>query len=97
MSKLWKKGEVRVDVVWFGEQPKSLDLIYNFLDKTDIFLSIGTSNNVYPAAGFIDYLNRATKRQNYEFNIEKTNKSDLFTKSFVGPASETLKEFVKSI
>ena len=59
-----KKGEGRVDVVWFGEQPKSLDLIYNFLDKTDIFLSIGTSNNVYPAAGFIDYLNRATKRQN---------------------------------
>ena len=56
-----KKGEVRVDVVWFGEQPKSLDLIYNFLDKTDIFLSIGTSNNVYPAAGFIDYLNKANK------------------------------------
>ena len=61
-------------------------------------MSIGTSNNVYPAAGFIDYLNKATKKTElYEFNIEKTNKSDLFTKSFVGPASETLKEFVKSM
>ena len=92
------KGKVRVDVVWFGEQPKYLDLIYNFLDKTDIFLSVGTSNNVYPAAGFIDYLN--TNRVNsdlYEFNIEKTNKSNLFTESFIGSASKTLKEFVGSI
>ena len=92
------KGEVRVDVVWFGEQPKELDLIYSFLDKTDIFLSIGTSNNVYPAAGFIDYLNSKKRNINlYEFNIEKTNKSNLFTESFVGPASKTLSTFVNSI
>ena len=55
-------GKVRVDVVWFGEQPKYLDQIYNFLDKTDIFVSIGTSNNVYPAAGFIDYLSKVKGR-----------------------------------
>ena len=71
---------------------KDLDLIYNFLNKTDIFLSIGTSNNVYPAAGFIDYLNKTNRKvELYEFNIEKTNKSELFTKSFIGPASKTLK------
>ena len=92
------KGQVRVDVVWFGERPKDLDLIYNFLNKTDIFLSVGTSNNVYPAAGFIDYLNKTNREAElYEFNIEKTNKSELFTKSFIGPASETLKKFVNSI
>ena len=92
------KGQVRVDVVWFGEQPRGLDLIYNFLNKTDIFLSVGTSNNVYPAAGFIDYLNKTNRKAElYEFNIDKTNKSDLFTKSFIGPASETLKKFVNSI
>ena len=92
------KGMVRVDVVWFGEQPKGLDLIYNFLNKTDIFLSVGTSNNVYPAAGFIDYLNKTNRKAElYEFNIDKTNKSELFTKSFIGPASETLKKFVSSI
>ena len=56
------KGKVRVDIVWFGEQPKYLDKIYKYLDRTDVFLSIGTSNNVYPAAGFIDYLKRQKKR-----------------------------------
>ena len=56
-------GQVRVDVVWFGEQPKYLDQIYGFLDKTEVFISVGTSNNVYPAAGFIDYILHS-KRKN---------------------------------
>lgn len=91
------KGKVRVDIVWFGEQPKYLDKIYNYLDRTDVFLSIGTSNNVYPAAGFIDYLKHQKRKIDfYEFNIEKTSKSFLFTKSFIGPASETLKKLVDS-
>ena len=91
------KGKVRVDIVWFGEQPKYLDKIYKYLDRTDVFLSIGTSNNVYPAAGFIDYLKHQKRKIDfYEFNIEKTSKSFLFTKSFIGPASETLKKLVDS-
>lgn len=49
-------GKVRVDVVWFGEQPKYLDIIYRNLDEAEVFISVGTSNNVYPAAGFIDYI-----------------------------------------
>jgi NAD-dependent deacetylase len=92
------KGKVRVDVVWFGEQPKYLDKIYMHLDRTDIFLSIGTSNNVYPAAGFIDYLKHQKRKIDfYEFNIQKTDKSSLFTNSFIGPASKTLKKLVDSI
>jgi len=91
------KGKVRVDIVWFGEQPKYLDKIYKYLDRTDVFLSIGTSNNVYPAAGFIDYLKHQKRKIDfYEFNIEKTSKSFLFTKSFIGPASKTLKKLVDS-
>jgi len=91
------KGKVRVDIVWFGEQPKYLDKIYKYLDRTDVFLSIGTSNNVYPAAGFIDYLKHQKRKIDfYEFNIEKTSKSFLFTKSFIGPASKTLKKLVNS-
>ena len=92
------KGKVRVDIVWFGEQPKYLDKIYKYLDRTDVFLSIGTSNNVYPAAGFIDYLKHQKRKIDfYEFNIQKTDKSSLFTKSFIGPASKTLKKLVDSI
>ena len=91
------KGKVRVDIVWFGEQPKYLDKIYKYLDRTDVFLSIGTSNNVYPAAGFIDYLKHQKRKIDfYEFNIEITSKSSLFTKSFIGPASKTLRKLVDS-
>ena len=75
---------MRVDVVWFGEQPKNLDLIYKYLERTDIFISIGTSNNVYPAAGFIDFISNQQRRvELIEFNIEKTNKSSLFEKSII--------------
>ena len=90
-----KSGKVRVDVVWFGEQPKYLEQIYKFLDKTEVFISIGTSNNVYPAAGFIDYiLSKKEKTYLYEFNLEETAKSGLFTQSFKGYASETLPNFL---
>ena len=93
-----KSGRVRVDVVWFGEQPKYLEQIYKFLDKTEVFISIGTSNNVYPAAGFIDYtLNRREKTLLYEFNLEETAKSVLFTESFKGYASVTLPKFIQLV
>ncbi len=93
-----KSGEVRVDVVWFGEQPKYLKEIYNFLDRTDIFISVGTSNNVYPAAGFIDYLiNKRKKIQTFEFNTESTIKTDFFSQSFKGSSSKTLPKFIELI
>lgn len=93
-----KSGKVRVDVVWFGEQPKYLEQIYKFLDKTEVFISIGTSNNVYPAAGFIDYiLRRKEEVLLYEFNLEETSKSGLFTESFEGYASETLPNFLQLV
>ena len=90
-----KSGKCRVDVVWFGEQPKYLDRVYSFLEKTELFISIGTSNNVYPAAGFIDFLIQVNPEAEFlEFNLEKTNKSNLFNNSQIGNASETVKEFV---
>ncbi len=92
------KGMVRVDVVWFGEQPKYLNEIYNFLEKTEVFISIGTSNNVYPAAGFIDFLNQINNKiLMYEFNLEKTSKSIFFDKRFSGPATKTIPKFVKKV
>ena len=87
-----------MDVVWFGEQPKYLDKIFSFLEKTEVFISIGTSNNVYPAAGFIDFALQLDRQiEMYEFNIEKTNKSSLFNQVITGPASKTLPNFVKKI
>ena len=92
------KGMVRVDVVWFGEQPKYLKEIYNFLEKTDVFISVGTSNNVYPAAGFIDFLNQLDKKiLMYEFNLEKTVKTSQFDQTYFGPATQTIPKFVKNL
>ncbi len=91
-------GKVRVDVVWFGEQPKYLDQIYKYLEKTEVFISIGTSNNVYPAAGFIDFLKQLNRNvEMFEFNIEETNKSQLFHRKFLGPASKTLPKFINEV
>ena len=94
----FNKGMVRVDVVWFGEQPKYLEDIYNFLEKTEVFISIGTSNNVYPAAGFIDFLNQLDKKIfMYEFNLEKTTKTAKFDKTYFGPATKTIPKFVGNL
>src|SRR3546814_16699117 len=46
-------GTLRPDVVWFGEMPYRMDAIYRALAQTDLFVSIGTSGAVYPAAGFV--------------------------------------------
>ena len=94
----FNKGMVRVDVVWFGEQPKYLEKIYNFLEKTEVFISIGTSNNVYPAAGFIDFLNQLNKKiLMYEFNLEKTIKTSQFDQTYLGPATQTIPNFVENL
>ena len=93
-----EKGKVRVDVVWFGEMPKYLDKIYDFLEKVDIFISVGTSSLVYPAAGFIDYVKLRNKNAKLiEFNIEKTSKSILFDQVYIGKASTTIPKFVNSL
>ncbi len=44
---------MRPDVVWFGETPYELDRIATLLEECDLFISIGTSGHVYPAAGFV--------------------------------------------
>ena len=55
-------GQVRPDIVWFGEMPYEMDRIDRALMEADLFVSIGTSGNVYPAAGFVQtarYVRRA--------------------------------------
>lgn len=54
------RGTLRPHVVWFGEMPLQLDEIYAALAQADLFISIGTSGNVYPAAGFVDAILQKT-------------------------------------
>ncbi len=88
------EGRLRPDIVWFGEMPYHLDAIYERLDDCDIFISIGTSGNVYPAAGFADH---TTAERKIEVNIAGTEISNRFTEHRIGPASLEVKKLVDEL
>lgn len=91
-----KTGGVRPDIVWFGEMPYQMDVIFDALADTDLFLSIGTSGNVYPAAGFVQEANRHGA-QTFEFNLEPSLNAAAFHQTVTGPASVTVKKFVDDL
>ncbi|AFY02389.1 NAD-dependent deacylase [Bdellovibrio bacteriovorus] len=86
-----RQGGVRPDIVWFGEMPHYMEEIYAALDKADYFISIGTSGNVYPAAGFVRL---AWKARKIEINLKDTEISPAFDEHYVGPASTEVPRFI---
>lgn len=86
-------GPMRPDVVWFGEMPREMDKIYAALASCDLFVSIGTSGSVYPAAGFVAEA-RAADALTVELNLEPSDGASLFDEAYYGPASEMVPEFV---
>ncbi|USA42528.1 NAD-dependent protein deacylase [Spongiibacter taiwanensis] len=89
-------GRLRPHVVWFGEMPLQMDEIYAALDQCDLFLSIGTSGNVYPAAGFVQVA-RAAGADTIEVNLEPSQTRTLFAEGRYGLASEELPKLVREI
>ncbi len=87
------QGYLRVDVVWFGEVPYGLDAIERALRQADVFAAIGTSAQVYPAAGFVQ-LAHASGAECYEFNLDRTPASGAFDHHHFGPASQTVPAWV---
>ena len=91
-----KSGNLRPDIVFFGEIPKQLDEINVEIMKADLFVSIGTSGVVYPAAGFV-----AHARDNgaicVEINKEKSEVTNLFDISYSGLATEEVPRFFSSL
>jgi len=79
-------GTLRPNIVWFGEIPYEMEKIERHLDSADIFVSIGTSGNVYPAAAFVDI----AKENNCTFSVESNlaQTSDSFDSGYYGPATE---------
>lgn len=87
---------LRPDVVWFGEMPYRMGEIYAALREADLFVSIGTSGAVYPAAGFVQNaieLGALT----LELNLEQSQGSRLFHESRLGPASELVPSWVDEL
>ena len=82
-----RAGRLRPHVVWFGEMPIDMDEIYALLADCDLFVAIGTSGNVYPAAGFVQ-IARQVGATTLEINPEITEGSSLFEFQWRGPAGE---------
>ena len=90
-------GALRVDVVWFGEMPMAMDRILTALEACDMFVSIGTSGSVYPAAGFVQELRMAGRAHTVELNLEPSEGHSLFAERHYGLASRIVPEFVDRI
>jgi NAD-dependent deacetylase len=79
-------GHVRPDIVWFGEMPYEMERIDQALMACDLFVSIGTSGAVYPAAGFVQTA-RYCGAKTLEINLEPSQGSIFFDERRYGPAS----------
>jgi NAD-dependent deacetylase len=91
-----RKGGLRPDVVWFGEMPYHMERIGEALAEADLFLSIGTSGNVYPAAGFVAEA-RANGAHTVELNLEPSEGASLFHERRHGPATELVPAYVSRL
>lgn len=91
-----QSGCLRPDVVWFGEMPYQLDRIYSALDKASLFVAIGTSGAVYPAAGFVQ-MAMAQGIETMELNLEPSDNARLFKQRRYGPASEVIPVWVEEV
>jgi NAD-dependent deacetylase len=87
---------LRPDVVWFGEMPYRMDAIHAALREADLFVSIGTSVAVYPAAGFVRDA-RELGAKTLELNLEASQGSRWFEETRLGPASELVPAWVEEM
>ena len=87
---------LRPDIVWFGEMPLQMDDIILALTKADLFISVGTSGQVYPAAGFVQVAKDSGART-VELNLQPSDRCDMFDESYHGPASKVVPNFVDSL
>ncbi len=87
---------MRPDIVFFSEMPYRMDEIYAALRECDLFVSIGTSGAVYPAAGFVETA-RSVGARTLEMNLEPSLGSTMFHESRLGPAGVLVPEWVEDL
>ena len=86
----------RPDIVWFGEIPYAMHVIEEALAQADIFAAIGTSGNVYPAAGFVQ-MARYAGAHTVELNLDPSETVSHFVETRFGKASETVPKWVEDV
>lgn len=87
-------GGMRPHVVWFGEMPLEMDRIQDALGRCRLFVSIGTSGAVYPAAGFVQEAIFRARAHTVELNLEPSEGASLFAEAHYGKATEVVPRFV---
>ena len=90
------ENALRPDVVWFGEVPYRMEDIYQAVAGADLFVSIGTSGAVYPAAGLVRTA-RDLGVQTLELNLERSQGSAWFHETRLGPATEVVPAWVDEL
>ena len=91
-----EEGRVRPDIVWFGEMPYEMDRIDEALQRADLFVSIGTSGAVYPAAGFVQTARYCGARC-IEMNLDPSLGSSFFDESRIGLAGQLVPKWVEEL
>ena len=88
-------GRLRRHVVWFGELPMGLEQIDQAARQADLFVAIGTSAVVYPAAGIVQATRRSCRR--VEINLDDTPQSSVFDATIRGKASIEVPKFLQTL
>lgn len=91
-----RSGGMRPDIVWFGEIPYHMEDIATLIDQADVFVSIGTSGHVYPAAGFVSAAKFAGA-ETLEINNADTLISSSFDQQRIGPATVEVVRWVEEV
>lgn len=92
-----RAGGLRPHVVWFGEMPFELERIFSALAACDAFISIGTSGNVYPAAGFVQEAKRAAGAHTVELNLDPSEGASHFDDRRHGGAADIVPAYVDEL
>lgn len=92
-----RTGRLRPDIVWFGELPYRMDEVYAALQRCRIFVAIGTSGQVYPAAGFVEAARAAGAARTIELNLDPSAMSPAFGERRLGQASELVPQLVAEL
>lgn len=88
---------LRPDIVWFGEMPYFMHQIEEALAACDLFVSLGTSGNVYPAAGFVQMARHYGNAHTLELNLDPSMGASYFHECRHGPATQLVPDFVDEI
>lgn len=89
-------GMMKPNIVFFGESLLCMDKVEELLRKCHLYISVGTSGVVYPAAGFVQTV-KYYGAQTIEFTMEPTANNYLFDRHIFGPAGQTLPPYIDEI